>query len=113
MNISFEPFPKTYVSLPPRETSRDTRDLTTLQKVMTLINDELANALALEHGMVIETVTWEDTARTKGSCWGPNISDMTLQVKDENGIDQRMPSIRPPNFADKTHDVSIDYIKVR
>jgi hypothetical protein len=42
----------------------------------------------------------EDTARFKNSCWGPNISDMTLSTGDKN-----MPVIRRPNLADLTCDI--------
>lgn len=49
------------------------------------------------------SVAWEDTGRTKGSCFGPNISDMTLNVKDSN-----MPIFRLPNFSDKTSDQPLD-----
>ena len=63
--------------------------------------------LAEKHGLVIQKVSWEDTARTKGSCWGPNISDMTLTV-DET----LMNVIRKPNFSDHTCDLPSSYFKV-
>jgi hypothetical protein len=49
------------------------------------------------------TVSWEDTARSKNSCWGPNISDMTLYSNKRN-----CDVIRRPNFADVTVDHSMD-----
>lgn len=88
------------------------KEKTTLEKVENMRNDPLTQALAQEHGMSVQTVSWEDSARTKNSCWGPNISDMTLQVKDEIGKYHRMPVIRQPNFSDKTHDVSLDKFSV-
>lgn len=60
-------------------------------------------------GLVAKTITWEDTARTKGSCWGPNISDCTLKTKSGT----RCPVIRTPNFGDKTYDVPISSFQVR
>lgn len=62
---------------------------------------------AKEHELSITQVAWEDTGRTKGSCWGPNISDMTLVVNDRN-----QPIIRKPNFADLTSDQDIDSFNV-
>jgi hypothetical protein len=52
-------------------------------------------------------VCWEDTARSKNSCWGPNISDMTLR---SNGKDCQV--IRRPNFADITVDHPINNFNV-
>ena len=72
-----------------------------------LTGNTTAQAFAREHGLSIQKVSWEDTARDKKSCWGPNISDMTLLVTDSSGKDVRMPVIRQPNFTDKTHDVAI------
>ncbi len=61
--------------------------------------------LLQSHGLKATKITWEDTARTKNSCWGPNISDMTLITSKNNAL---MPVIRKPNFADVTHDISIE-----
>jgi hypothetical protein len=55
--------------------------------------------------MAINTVSWEDNARSKNSSWGPCISDMTLQVNCN-----RLPVIRSPNFQDVTWDVEIEKI---
>ena len=52
-------------------------------------------------------VSWEDTARSKNSCWGPNISDMTLTTGG-----RIMPVIRKPNFADVSIDFPIDKLSV-
>lgn len=54
----------------------------------------------------LQSVTWEDNGRSKGSCWGPCISDMTL------GVDQYcMPLVRgSSNFEDVTWDVEMDRI---
>jgi hypothetical protein len=67
------------------------------------------NSQLLEsYGYKIQNVSWEDTARNKNSCWGPNISDMTLRLKDGT----RMPMIRKPNFMDVTYDVDISKFKL-
>jgi hypothetical protein len=71
-----------------------------------------ARKLADKHGLKILDLTWEDTGRYKGSCVGPNISDMTIQVQHEGRI-TCMPVIRYPNFSDKTADVTIDDVKLR
>ncbi len=75
--------------------------------VANLSNNYGAKNLAQAYGLNINSVSWEDTARTKGSCWGPNISDMTLSVDGTN-----MPMIRRPNFSDVTCDLSIDNFMV-
>lgn len=51
----------------------------------------------------ISTVAWEDTSRTKNSCWGKNISDLTLKVGST-----RMPIIRADNFTDNSVDLPMD-----
>lgn len=79
------------------------KNKTSLERVLGLVNDQTSQALAREHGLVIQNVSWEDTARDKNSCWGPNISDMTLRVENRN-----LPVIRQPNFTDKTTDISLD-----
>ncbi|MCC6404571.1 MAG: hypothetical protein IT207_11235 [Fimbriimonadaceae bacterium] len=59
-------------------------------------------------GLNLMNLTWEDTGRYKGSSVGPNISDMTIQVRVAGGRSPRtylMPVIRHPNFSDLTGDV--------
>jgi hypothetical protein len=58
-------------------------------------------------GLQAQTVQWEDVGRSKGSVWGPNISDMTLSCHGQD-----MPAIRHPNFEDTTVDVSCDKFSV-
>ena len=36
--------------------------------------------IASRFGLDVVNVTWEDTGRYGNSCWGPNISDLTIQV---------------------------------
>lgn len=75
------------------------------RKVVNLASDDTARQLAKKYGFDIMRVAWEDTARSKGSCYGPNITDMTLNVAGVN-----MPVIRVPNFSDTSWDVSMTKI---
>ncbi|MBL0214060.1 MAG: hypothetical protein IPQ07_09255 [Myxococcales bacterium] len=77
-----------------------------------LTHSSPARSLAHKHDLAILDLTWEDTGRFKGSCVGPNISDMTIQVADGGRV-TCMPVIRHPNFSDKTADVSIDDVMIR
>lgn len=80
---------------------------TVLNEVINMANDPNATKLAGTYGLNINTVSWEDNARTKNSCWGPCISDMTLNVQDRN-----LPVIRSPNYTDLTWDVEIEKIPI-
>ena len=62
---------------------------------------------AEKYGLAINTVSWEDTARDKNSCVGPNISDITLCVANYD-----MPMIRRPNYSDVSCDMPIDKFNV-
>jgi hypothetical protein len=66
-------------------------------------------------GLHVVNVMWEDTARTPGSVWGANISDMTLQVRypDRTNKKELLPVIRYPNFTDKTGDVPLELIRIK
>ena len=80
-----------------------------VQNVSEMVWDQNVIKMASGYGLDVVNVTWEDTGRYSGSCWGPNISDMTIQVHSyENGAEQPtltcMPVIRFPNF----HDISAD-----
>lgn len=57
----------------------------------------------------ISRLVWEDTSRTKGSCWGKNISDMTLVLAHNKTL---LPMIRWANFEDVTYDVLTDLFKL-
>ena len=78
--------------------------------VSSITNCHETQDLLNAHGLQAQRVTWEDTGRTKGSCWGPNISDMTLLVKEGSTL---MPVIRKPNFSDVTQDVPIDTFRLK
>lgn len=80
-----------------------------VQNVYDMVWDQKVTNMAGKHGLDVVNVTWEDTGRYSGSCWGPNISDMTIQVHSyQNDSEQPtltcMPVIRYPNF----HDISAD-----
>jgi hypothetical protein len=68
-------------------------------------------------GLDVINVTWEDTGRNLGSSVGPNISDLTLQVREPLGRGNMqthlLPVIRYPNFSDTTADVKLDDLWIR
>ena len=67
--------------------------------------------IASRFGLNVVNVTWEDTGRYNNSCWGPNISDLTIQVHhgDRNAeMLTCMPVIRYPNFQDVSADLNPD-----
>lgn len=78
-----------------------------------MVSDADAVRLAQRHGLQVLNVTWEDTGRYKGSSVGPNISDMTIQVQEQDPRTKQyrltcMPVIRFPNFSDRTADIKPD-----
>ena len=85
----------------------------TIQKVEGMVWDSSVNAMVADQGLVAVNVTWEDSARTKGSVWGPNISDMTIGVRDSGGALHPMPVIRFDNFTDTTADLDPDRFWLR
>lgn len=90
----------------------DPRYTRAISETASMVHNGAARSLAKKHGLDIVDLTWEDTGRYKGSCVGPNISDMTIQVQDAGKV-TCMPVIRHPNFSDKTADVSIDDVFIR
>ena len=89
----------------------------TIDKVVGMVSDGDVVAKARRRSLSVVNVMWEDTGRAQGSALGPNISDLTLQVrrKDPSGnfVQALMPVIRPPNFTDRTGDVPADKFFVR
>lgn len=84
-----------------------------VEKTANMVYDDAAQNLAQKYGLNILNLTWEDTGRYKGSCVGPNISDMTIQVQQMDTKTEKyyltcMPVIRYPNFSDKTADIDIN-----
>ena len=74
-----------------------------------MVHNQEARNCAQEHEMHILNVLWEDTGRFKGSSVGPNISDLTIQVRQKKPSGEYdlhcMPVIRHPNFSDITTDI--------
>ena len=84
-----------------------------IERTRSMIYDQSSQTLADRWGLDILDVTWEDTGRYDNSAVGPNISDMTIQIQQQNPDTGEhslhlMPVIRYPNFADLTGDVPID-----
>jgi hypothetical protein len=88
-----------------------------VDKVVNMVGDPQVTSGASRRGLSVVNVMWEDTGRAEGSALGPNISDLTLQVRrrDEGGrfVQALMPVIRFPNFNDRTGDIPADRFFVR
>ena len=84
----------------------------TVSRVEQLPDNDLMQTRAARHGLELLDLTWEDTGRDYGSSGGPNISDVTLQMReplDATGTRFRthlLPVLRAPNFTDKTADIA-------
>jgi len=88
----------------------------TVRKVVAMPSDGDLNARVSRRGLSVVNVAWEDTGRSEGSSVGPNISDLSLQVRmrDEHGFTGAvMPVLRHPNFSDRTGDIPADKFFVR
>lgn len=88
----------------------------TVKKVVGMPNDSDLTQRVSRRGLSVVNVAWEDTGRSVGSSVGPNISDLSLQVRmrDERGFTGAvMPVVRFPNFSDRTGDVPADKFFVR
>lgn len=79
-----------------------------ISRVEGMVWDADAQQTVSRQGLDLVNVTWEDTGRSKGSVWGPNISDMTIGVRDAHGALHPMPVIRHDNFNDVTADIRSD-----
>ena len=85
-----------------------------VQRVAEMTWDYKICEYANRYGLDVVNVTWEDTGRYYGSCWGPNISDMTIQVHHDDPWNPGqtaltcMPVIRYPNFHDLSADLDPD-----
>ena len=74
-----------------------------VERVSGMVWDGELSRVCERYGLNVVNVTWEDTGRYAGSCWGPNISDLTIQVQHGDEREPRctpMPVIRYPNFHD-------------
>ena len=88
-----------------------------VERVSSMVGDEGLQRAVGARGLALQNVSWEDTGRAEGSALGPNISDLTLQVRrrtdDGQLVSTLMPVIRFPNFEDRTGDIPIDRFFVR
>lgn len=88
-----------------------------IQQTVNMVHDHDAQQLADQYGLDVLNVTWEDTGRFNNSAVGPNISDMTIQVQQQDPRTGEyalhlMPVIRYPNFTDHSADIPIDQFYV-
>lgn len=83
-----------------------------VDRVAGMTGDEGLYSRVQARGLDVLDIAWEDTGRAMGSAIGPNITDLTLQVrnKDPQGgwHTALMPVIRFPNFTDRTGDIPAD-----
>lgn len=83
-----------------------------IDKVTGMTSDDGLISRAGARGLDVLDVAWEDTGRAMGSSIGPNITDLTLQVRHKdpagNWHTALMPVLRFPNFTDKTGDIPAD-----
>src|SRR5262245_34670720 len=88
-----------------------------VDKVSNMVGDPSLSSRVQRRALSLVNVTWEDTVRFQGSSVGPNISDLTLQVRRKDAVGNfhqaLMPVIRHPNFTDRTGDVPADRFFVR
>lgn len=89
-----------------------------VDKVANMTGDQGLHSMVDQRGLDLVNVMWEDTGRHIGSSVGPNITDLTLQVRyrrpgQRHEQSSLMPVIRFPNFSDRTGDVSADKFFVR
>lgn len=87
-----------------------------ISRVVSMPSDADLQRRVAARGLGVMNVMWEDTGRYEGSSVGPNISDLTLQVREQVGQQVRtslLPVIRYPNFTDTTADVRAEKLWVR
>jgi hypothetical protein len=87
-----------------------------VRRVTGIVTEQETQQQVQRRGLHLINVTWEDTGRYQGSSVGPNISDLTLQVRyTEQGQKKAalLPVIRFPNFSDRTGDVRSDKLFLR
>lgn len=88
-----------------------------IARVESMPSDQSLLDRARRFGLDVVNLTWEDTGRYEGSSVGPNISDLTLQVREPLGAGQDrthlLPVVRFPNYSDKTGDIAMNKIWLR
>ena len=88
----------------------------TIARVVSMPTNRSLQSRAQALGLNVVNLTWEDTGRFQGSSVGPNISDLTLQVRQQTAHGVRthlLPVIRHPNFSDRTADLRANKLWVR
>ncbi|MEP0901813.1 hypothetical protein [Nodosilinea sp. FACHB-13] len=89
------------------------RYLQVIERTQAMVSDPVARRLAEALNLNVLNVTWEDTGRFYGSSVGSNISDMTIQVQQQDPVSGQhqlhlMPVIRHPNFEDISADIPLE-----
>jgi hypothetical protein len=87
-----------------------------VRRVTGMVEDGSTQEQVSRRGLNLIHLTWEDTGRYQNSSVGPNISDLTLQVRYTESGDRKaalLPVIRFPNFSDRTGDVRADKFFLR
>jgi hypothetical protein len=87
-----------------------------VRRVTGMVDQDMTRDAVERRGLDLVNLMWEDTGRFEGSSVGPNISDLTLQVRyTEHGERKAalLPVIRFPNFTDRTGDIPADRFFVR
>jgi hypothetical protein len=99
--------------IPPKETVTYAE---VVRRVTGMVTEQETQQQVQRRGLHLINLTWEDTGRHQGSSVGPNISDLTLQVRYTEQGDRKaalLPVIRFPNFSDRTGDVRSDKFFLR
>jgi hypothetical protein len=108
------PFPPLTI---PRTTIPKPSYAEVIARVENMPNDPNLLDRARRFGLDVVNLTWEDTGRYEGSSVGPNISDLTLQVREPLGAGQDrthlLPVVRYPNYSDKTGDIAMSKIWIK
>ncbi len=87
-----------------------------VRRTTEMVSDSTLQSSVQRRGLNLINLMWEDTGRFQGSSVGPNISDLTLQVRFSEGGQNRaalLPVIRFPNFSDRTGDIPADRFFIR
>jgi hypothetical protein len=101
----------------PRNTIPNPAYSEVIARVENMPNDQNLLDRARRYGLDVVNLTWEDTGRYEGSSVGPNISDLTLQVREPLGAGQDrthlLPVVRYPNYSDTTGDIAMNKIWIK
>jgi hypothetical protein len=87
-----------------------------VRRVTGMVGEGALREQVTRRGLNLMNLTWEDTGRYQNSSVGPNISDLTLQVRyTETGQKKAalLPVIRFPNFSDRSADIRSDKFFLR